>query len=209
MNAQLNNAVKTGLGLTAQADMLKKYESELSVLASQLNKKDADSAIASDAGAKSKSTVTAALKTYAEHTAADGIDVEVARGILRVALTINGVKEGTIKASGNHYAGFRAMLGRGVKGSEWNEATVADAQSEIASDESKAKATAKKEWSTHTAKWSAADWNKFLIEQGVRQLPAEGTSEGVSEGEQADLSAALAQAQPAEGQPEQRTGTGG
>lgn len=206
MSAQMNSNTAP-LSLAAQGEFLKKYEGELSILASQLNKKDADASLAKEAGDTGKKTVTAALKKYAEHTHADGVAVEVARGILRVALTMNGVKEGTIKASGNHLAGFRAMLVRGVKGSEWNEATAADAQSEIASDESKAKSAAKKEWNDHTSKWTSVQWHDFLVAQGVRKVP-ESTGEGVDKQEQADISAELA-AQPAEGQPEQRTGTQG
>lgn len=91
---------------------------------------------ASEAGA----SVSTALRAYAAATHADGDDAEEAREALTAMLLAGKVKPGTVKGSGNHFAGFRAMLADGLNietGKDGKPYTAADAQNYIASDDVK------------------------------------------------------------------------
>lgn len=185
-----------------QFDVAQQYKAILIPLAAALNKKANDGDTIKKVNEGNATSITSQLKEYATATDNDGIDVETARAALALMLTSGGVKEGTRKASGNHFAGFRAMLSdTEVTPEAFQKATVRDAQLFIASEESKAKAEAKKEWQTYTKDWSSEQWNTFLMAQGVRHAKtaseSEGEGESVTEGEQADLTAALATAKAA------------
>lgn len=167
-----------------------KYYEKLAELASALNQKAADSKAAGDTSKSNSKSITALLKDFAKVTLADGIPADQARTAMNFALTGLGVKEGTRKASGNHFAGFRAMLeSEHVDGKAFDEATTKTAQDFIASDEVKAKNAAKKEWAEHVKDWTSDQWASFLIERGVRTAPV---SEDVSEEEHDDVVAAAA-----------------
>lgn len=166
-----------------------KYYERLAEIASALNQKAADSKEASEKGKANTKSVTQMLKDFASQTKADGIPADQARTAMNFALTGLGVKEGTRKASGNHFAGFRAMLdSEQVDAKAFAEATTKTAQDFIASDEVKAKTAAKKDWAEHTKDWTADQWHAFLIERGIR---TEAAAE-VSEDETADLAEAAA-----------------
>lgn len=206
MNAQVNTKFDNPLTLAQD------YGKTLFELASALNQKATDGEQAREAGKAVTNTVTAKLKEFALITAKDGVPVEAARAALNIALTGFMVKEGTRKASGNHFAGFRAMLASDkVDAVAFKKATVREAQDFIASDESKAKNAAKREWQQHTKDWTAVQWHTFLLEQGVRiegqtdNSTAEDEEEAISEDEQAEIEEAMAAAHAAA----PRTGTNG
>src|SRR5688572_7896697 len=105
------------------------------------------SALAGKAGAAADATlqggtVSAKLRELATTTAKDGVDAGEARAALKMALESatleNGnpaFKAGTVKASGNHFAGYRAMIAADIDietGKKGNPYTVADAQDFIA-----------------------------------------------------------------------------
>lgn len=159
------------------------HSATLSELASAYANKSAVSKANADSNKDAGSSVTKLLKVYAIETSKDAdVSVDTARAAMQYALRGLGVKDGTVKASGNHFAGFRKMLSEGIQQKAWDEATTATAQLAVASEEVKAKNEAIKEWKDHTAKWDAVKWNEFLIEQGVRTAAGE-TVEGETEAE--------------------------
>lgn len=166
-----------------------KYYERLAELAGALNQKAADSKSASETGKANTKSVTQLLKDFAKQTKADGVPADQARTAMNFALTGLGVKEGTRKASGNHFAGFRAMLDSdAIDEKAFNEATVKTAQDFIASDEVKAKNAAKKEWAEHVKDWTADQWHTFLMERGIRTEAAA----DVSDDEESDIAKAAA-----------------
>lgn len=95
---------------------------------------------ASEVANDARKGVTAATKAYAVASAEAGVSLEHGRWILKAVLEQAEVKAGTIKANGNHFTGFRAILSDiaeataagQVPALAWDEATQKDAQARVA-----------------------------------------------------------------------------
>lgn len=95
---------------------------------------------AAEVATDARKGVTAATKAYAVASAEAGVAVENGRWILKAVLEQAEVKAGTIKANGNHFTGFRAILedidaaiaAGEVPALSWDDATQKDAQARVA-----------------------------------------------------------------------------
>lgn len=111
-------------------------------------------------------TLTSRVKAFATITAEAGDDAEEARRALTGNLTTLEMPKGSIKASGNHFAGFRKLID---EGKDIAPLSTKDAQEAIASDEVKAIKAAKSALNKYAKdnKWKAADWLAMLEREGI------------------------------------------
>lgn len=137
------------------------HSDRISAIAETILTNKAAQAEASAASGERAKSLAGELRGYVRETA-EG-DVSVADGFagLVAGLTALGVPKGTVKASGNHYKGYRKLLSEGVN---IDEVSTAGAQEAIASDDVKAVKAAKAALATHAkeAKWGGADWLNLL-----------------------------------------------
>lgn len=112
------------------------------------------------------STLVSRVKDYANVTAADGVEVEIGRKALQLGLTGLEAPAGSVKASGNHYAGFRKLISLNK---DISTLSTRDAQEAIESDEVKAVKAAKKALNDYAKanKWTSKDWNALLEMGGI------------------------------------------
>ena len=112
----------------------------LAPLAAPIAQAMAATGAASQVASDARNGITASTKAYAVASAEAGIEVATGREVLRMVLTQAEVKAGSIKANGNHFAGFRAILediAAATAAGEapaiaWDEATQKDAQARVA-----------------------------------------------------------------------------
>lgn len=140
------------------------YSEPLVQLAAAFNaSKDASKAAAEANGERSKS-LTQQIKDFATLTYIDGVPTADARAGLTYALTAFEVAKGSVKASGNHFAGYRAMLADDI---DIDAKSNKDAQAYIESADVKAKNEARKAFAKHTQKWTATQWLALLAREGI------------------------------------------
>ena len=163
------------------------YSAQLTALAAAYTDNKAAQAAAGDASKERTESLTQQLKDFATLTHIDDVDTAVSRQGLTFALNALEVPKGSVKACGNHFAGYRAMLNDEV---DIDGKSNKDAQDYVASDEVKAKAAAKKLFGKHTQKWTAAQWEGLLIREDVAgrvKIITGAEAEQASEAETAEI----------------------
>lgn len=151
------------------------YADQIAAIAEAMVRKDEASKSASEASKANTSTLTDMVRDFAVQTAADGIPAEDGRKALIFGLTGLEAPKGSVKASGNHFAGYRAMIADGV---EVADKSVKDAQAYIASDDVKAINAIKAAWAEARKAanggkgWKLADWQAFAEREGIKLTTA-------------------------------------
>lgn len=135
------------------------YPQQLADIASMMTEVRAAQAAASEAAKDRNDSLTSRVRGMAQQTHNDGIPVEQARSLFTAALKSLHAPEGSVKASGNHFAGYRILL---AEGKDISNASTAEAQEAAASPEVRALKQAKREFNKLTKKWTLADWQNLL-----------------------------------------------
>lgn len=140
------------------------YAEQLTALAAAFNASKDASKVASEANKERGKSLTQQVKDFATLTYIDGIPADEARAGLTYALNAFEVPKGSVKASGNHFAGYRAMLADEV---DIDAKSNKDAQAYIESADVKAKNECRKAFGKHTQKWTATQWAALLVREGI------------------------------------------
>lgn len=175
------------------ATLMTRHADLFAAIAANLNATTAANAANKEANDGRATTTVQLLRDYATVTAGDGVPVEEARKALQTMLTGFDVKAGSVKASGNQFAGFRKLLADGVNIAD---KSAKDAQDAVASDDTKAMTAVREAFKAHTKGWKLAEWQAFGAREGFFTVPAavEATEGEVEEGEAAAI---VAEAQAA------------
>jgi hypothetical protein len=141
---------------------------------------------ATDASKERNGTLADALRAYVRQTAEDGVSVDDGSAGLTAGLTALEMPKGTVKASGNHYRGFRKLL---ELGQDIDTLSTREAQAAVESDEVKAAKAAKGALSTYAKeqKWQAADWLLALDTLGVPRPEGYEEQDAMSAEDDADI----------------------
>lgn len=145
------------------------YAEQLTAIAAAFDASKDASKAASDANAERSKSLTQQIKDFATLTFIDEVPVTEARAGLTYALTAFEVAKGSVKASGNHFAGYRAMLADEI---DIDAKSNKDAQAYIESADVKAKNEARKAFAKHSAKWTATQWLALLAREGIKMTTA-------------------------------------
>lgn len=149
-----------------QVEFLTKYGKEVAAIAAAIAQKKAQADTNSEAMKSPTESLTAQLRAFATKTAEDGVSVEDGREGLRFALTAFKCPTGSVKASGNHYAGYRKLLADGVN---IETKSVAEAQKAIESNAVTVARDVKKALNAYAKehKWGADEWLAFAKREGL------------------------------------------
>lgn len=174
------------------ATLIQTHAALFAAIAANLNATTAANAANKEANDGRATTTVQLLRDYATVTAADGVPVEDARKAMQTMLTGFDVKAGSVKASGNQFAGFRALLADGVNIAD---KSAKDAQDAVASDDTKRLNAVKDAWKAHTKGWKLDQWLAFGAEVGFYAEPATVTADDAATDD--DAAAIVAEAQAA------------
>lgn len=173
------------------ATLMTRHADLFAAIAANLNATTAANAANKEANDGRTTTTVQLLRDYATITAADGVPVEESRKALQTMLTGFDVKAGSVKASGNQFAGFRQLLADGVNIAD---KSAKDAQDAVASDDTKAMTAVREAFKAHTKGWKLADWQAFGAREGFYTVPAAVEAGDLEDGE---AEAIVAEAQAA------------
>lgn len=165
-----------------------KYNDLIASIGEAMAANKAAQAARTEVAREETATLTSRVKDYATATATDGVKVEDARQALTGALTMMGAPSGSVKASGNHFAGFRQLL---AEGKDISTLSTKHAQDAIASDEVKALKAAKDALAKYAKehKWTSAEWVAMLQREGIVTAAAEADADESEVEEQARAAA--------------------
>lgn len=154
------------MNLTNVLELQNTYRAELAQIAEAMAAAAAVKATGGEANSAATGTLVSRVKAFATLTHEAGADGEEARRALTGTLTTLEMPKGSVKASGNHFAGFRKLID---EGKDIAPLSTKDAQEAVESDEVKAIKAAKSALNKYAKdqKWKSADWNAALELIGV------------------------------------------
>ena len=168
-------------------DFYQRYQDQLATIAETMAANKAAQSVASEAASERKDSLVGKVRDFAKLTHEDNVPVKEARELFQGALKILKAPEGSVKASGNHFAGYRILL---AEGKDISNTSSAEAQEAAASPETRAIKQAKREFNKVTKKWTAEQWQELL----ALYTDSEDTTDSVSD---SDSEAIVAEAKAA------------
>ena len=169
-------------------DFYQRYQDQLATIAETMAANKAAQSVASEAASERKDSLVGKVRDFAKLTHEDSVPVKEARELFQDALKLLKAPEGSVKASGNHFAGYRILL---AEGEDISNVSSAAAQDAAASPETRAIKKAKQAFNKVTKKWTAEQWQELLAMYGAGE---DDSSDSTSEESEAIVAKARAAA---------------